>query len=244
MKALLLSLVITAIASCSTNTSQVSSQELPASDPFSADSLSSEPEEAWIATEEDPDALMEAIQLEIEKTSSGFDETGAKEYTILSSFKGYENTSEGIWILDSLLNLEFCEVDWGMEGSSGSYTYYFSDENILAAEEQNYYNDYEETVWIHSKFKPIFGFSKTNGTENDSIPYFFQEAEYISKNEQAKQDFSRLLLRIRELQDSLSSNGDEIIIVTENVVDYGEDFTETEKYVLSKTLFNIMVKDQ
>jgi hypothetical protein len=77
MKALLLSLAIAAIASCSTNSSQVSPQELPASDPFSADSLSAEAEEAWIATEEDPDALMEAIQLEIEKTSSGFDETGA-----------------------------------------------------------------------------------------------------------------------------------------------------------------------
>lgn len=76
MKAVLLSLLIAAITSCSTSTRQVSSQGLPASD-----SLSAEAEEGRTPTEEDPDAMMEAIRLEIEKTWSGLDETKTSEYS-------------------------------------------------------------------------------------------------------------------------------------------------------------------
>lgn len=239
MKSIPLSLVMAVMASCSTSTSQVSPQERSVIDPLPA-----EAEETWVATEEDPDALMEAIRRQIEKTWSVPDENNTKEYTIYSSFKGYENTAEGKWLVDSLLHLKLCEVDWGMEGSSGSYSYWLQNDEILAGEEQNYYNDYEETVLIHSGFQPTYGFSRTNGTENDSIPYFLQEADYISKNERAKGDFSKLISRIRELQHSVSLTGDEIIILDENVVNYGDDFTETEKYVLSKTLFDIIVNDQ
>src|SRR5688500_15182301 len=158
MKAILLSLVIAAMASCSTSTGELSSPEEPVVDLLSADSLFGE-EETWLATEEDPYALMDAIQLEIEKTWSGLDETHGNEYTIYSSFTGYENTSKCKWLVDSLLNFRYCEVDWGMEGSSGSYSYYFDRENVLAGKEQNYYNDYEESVWIHTRLKPIYGFS-------------------------------------------------------------------------------------
>lgn len=238
MKIILPFLLIAALASCSTGTTQVSSVELPPSDSLSVEAGNSE-----IATEEDPDALVEAIMLEIEKTWSGPDETKASEYTIHSTFTGYENTSKGKWVVDSLLNLRYCEVDWGMEGSSGSYSYVFEGDTILAGEEQNYYNDYEESVWIHSGFKPTYGFSKTEGTEDDSIPYFLQEADYISKNERANDDFSKLILRIRELQDSVSSIGSEITIVSEKIANHEEGFTETERYRLSRKLFDRLLND-
>jgi len=238
MKTFLWFLLVPAIVGCSTGATQVSTRELPAKDSSSVPS-----EETSGKAEEDPDAMREAIQAEIEQTASDFDETLARDYTIYSTYQGYENSSDGKWCMDSLLNPRFCEVNWNMEGTSGSYSFYFDDEDVLAGEERNSYNDYEEKVWIHTKFKPTYGFSATEGTENDSIPYFLQEADYFSKNDRAKEEFAKLILRIRELRDSVAMDDQEVTIRVQTTVNYGEDFTETEEYTLHQKLFDLIVNE-
>ncbi|HET9486894.1 MAG TPA: hypothetical protein VFO54_05645, partial [Chryseosolibacter sp.] len=231
-------LLVTGFNSCSTNSQQVATQP-------PADSTTKGEEEAGIAEaeEQDPVAMIEAIQLSIENIASDFDEADLRYYTLHSSFSGYENSMDSRWLVDSLVNAQFCEVNWGMESTSGSYSYYFDGHDIVAGEEKNYYNDYEEDVWISKGLPSIFGFSKTNGTENDSIPSFLHEADYASKNEKAREDFYKLIRRIRELSDSAIVEDEQVTIVVETIANYGEDFTETEKHVMNKNLFELIIKD-
>jgi hypothetical protein len=231
-------LLVTGLNSCSTNSQQIATQ--PAGDSAARDK---EEAEMAAAEEQDPDAMIEVIRLSIENIASDFDEADLRYYTIQSSFSGYENTLDSKWVVDSLVNAQFCDVNWGMESTSGSYSYYFDGHDIVAGEEKNYYNDYEENVWIYKGLTSIFGFSKTNGTENDSIPSFLQEADYESKNVQAREEFSKLIRRIRELSDSATFEDEQVTIVVETIVNYGEDFTETEKHALNKKLYDLIVNN-
>lgn len=190
----------------------------------------------------DPDSMALAIQLEIDKTASSIINPLSKYYTITSTFSGYENSADGTWYVDSLLNLRRCELTWSTEYTSGYHDYYFADNNILAGTEDNAYNDYEESVWIHTAFKPTYGYSKTNGTENDSTLYFLQEGDYESRNASIRDDFNNLLNRISEYQDSILQSSDKITIHIENVVNHGDDITETEDYTVSKVLFHKIIK--
>jgi hypothetical protein len=159
-------------------------------------------------------------------------------YTLHASYLGYEADSDATWYFDSLLNIIFCDISWNMEGTSGSFTYYFEGDDILAGKEINSYTDYEEMIWINNRFKPAYGFARTDGADADDQISYLTRADYESKNTSVKADYQKLLARIHEYQDSLKVDGDEISIVIENVVNYGEDFTEKEEFTINKILFD------
>jgi hypothetical protein len=130
-----------------------------------------------------------------------------------------------------------------MEGTGGSFTYYFEGDDILAGKEINSYNDYEELIWINNRFKPAYGFSRTDGADADDQINYLTRADYEAKNNSVKADYQKLLIRIREYQDSLKINGDEVSIFIENIVNYGEDFTEKEEFTINKVLFDELFGD-
>jgi hypothetical protein len=187
------------------------------------------------------DTLASAFQTAIDETATEL--TTASVYTLTASFSGYESGTDAEYHFDEDMSLAYCNVTWSMEGSSGSYTYYFTNDELVAGEEQNSYNDYEETVLLHRKFKPSYGFTTTNGTEDDSNHTILGEADYISRNTDSHNELDRILSRIREYQDSVSIEDDVYTIRIENIVNYGEDFTETEQFKISKKLFDAWIKE-
>lgn len=163
--------------------------------------------------------------------------------TLHANYSGYEADSDATWYFDSLLNIIFCEISWNTEGTSGSYTYYFEGDDILAGNELNSYNDYEELIWMNKYFKPAYGFSRTDGADADDQISYLTKNDYESKNTSIKNDYQKLLNRLREYQDSASENGNDVSILIENVVSYGEDFTEKEEFTVNKIVFDELIRD-
>ena len=164
-------------------------------------------------------------------------------YTLSAQVSGYESGSDATYHYDSAVSLRYVVVQWDMEGSSGSYTYYFNNDQLIAGREENSYNDYEEIVAFHSRFRPVSGYSLTNGTEDDSQPGYLSEGDFILKQVDAINEYQRLLARISELRDSVAQKGDEFVFRTEKVVNYGEDFTEKEEYRMSRAVYEKLFKE-
>jgi hypothetical protein len=243
---LLLLCIILAFFQCSTNRIQESSS---ADSTSLSDSPTADLEPEDDSNEEDTfseegddnsDTLAFALEAVIDDEANNASESAV--YSLSASFSGYENSADAMYYYDSALALKYSVVTWASEGTSGSYTYYFQDGNVIAGREENAYNDYEEIVLIHTRFKPTYGLSKTNGTENDSQPSYLGEADYVSKNADAINEYERLIGRIAKYQDSVSYEGDFITLHLENVVNYGEDFTETENFRISKPVFERLIK--
>jgi hypothetical protein len=187
------------------------------------------------------DSLALSIQSEVDDLER--DVKARPYYTLHASYMGYEADSDATWYFDSLLNIIFCDISWNMEGTSGSFTYYFEGDDILAGKESNSYPDYEELLWINNRFKPAYGFSRTDGADADDQINYLTRADYESKNNSVKTDYKKLLARIHEYRDSMQEDGDDISIVIENVVNYGQDFTEKEEFIINKVLFNELFGD-
>jgi hypothetical protein len=163
-------------------------------------------------------------------------------YSLKGIFAGYENAAEAVYYFDSSLSLTYCTVAWTSEANSGSFNYYFSNDSLVAGREENAYNDFEELVLLHTKYHPIYGLSTTNGSEDDSGVTYLSEGEFISRRKTSREEYDRLVERIKEFQHSVSIEGDFVTIRHENLVNYGEDFTEREDYRMSKTIFEKLVR--
>jgi len=230
--------------SCSTGSSHVASSEAINEDTLTVDDIVESGDDS-VASEEGfgENVLVEEINAKIDSVSSSYSDKGF--YTIYSSFSGYESGAEGKWVVDEDLQLQYCEISWSMEGTSGSQTYYFFEDDVLAGEEETFYNAYEENVKIYNHVGSAYGFSRTNGLETDSIINIIAEDDYVNKNEGVLEEFGRLLGRIVELQDSVIENENDVSIHSERIVNYGEDFTESEDYRINKMIFKniLIVKD-
>jgi hypothetical protein len=126
-----------------------------------------------------------------------------------------------------------------MEGSSGNYSYYFENDSLAAGKEDNSYNTYDESIIFCRGLKPYPGLISTTG-ENESDPVYLTEPDFLTKNRDALNEYQQLITRI-------SSNSDEAVtqngyskIHIENVVNYGEDHTETEDFELDAPLFEAL----
>jgi|GEM_PF-5710408 len=189
---------------------------------------------------ESGDTLSLAIEAALDDLASQSLETCP--YTVSSKYSGYESQTDWTYYFDSALTLRYAVVSWDMEGTSGNSTYYFEHDQLVAGREENSFNDYEEIVAFHSKFKPVYGYSITNGTENDSMPTYLYEADYISKNSDATSNYQQVLDRIIEYSDTVVVAGDYVTIHIENIVNYGDDVTETEDYRVSRVVFDKLIK--
>jgi hypothetical protein len=121
-------------------------------------------------------------------------------YKMSASFSGYESSSDATYYFDSLFNLTYAEIAWSMEGTSGSYTYYFSNGNLTAGLEVHYYNAYDEYIFI-CRANEAFGY-KSNNSEANTEGSFITEAEFNSKVTDASSEFNRLIGRISEYASS------------------------------------------
>jgi hypothetical protein len=165
--------------------------------------------------------------------------------TLHANYSGYEADSDATWYFDSLLNIIFCEISWNREGTSGSYTYYFEGDDILAGNELNSYNDYEELIWVNKNFKPAYGFSRTDAADADDQIIYLKADDYESKNASIKNDYQKLLNRLREYQDSahVNKNDVSISIHVKTVTNNGKYLIEKEEFTVNKIIFEEVIKD-
>jgi hypothetical protein len=243
MKFLIFSFLSALLIGCSSTTSKETTTESNSQDSALSANVNAIDEETYEPEEEIvfSDSLAEAIQSEIgaleEEIKSG------TYYTLYAQYSGYESSAEATYYFDSLFNIIYCDGTWGVEGTSGVFTYFFVGDDLLAGTETNTNQVYEEKVWIHKKFKPTYGFSTTDeeGSENE-ITYLTDE-NYKSINSKARSDYEKLLNTIQEYSDSVSLSDDEASILVETVVNYGEDYTERETYTISRALFDTLIKE-
>ncbi|HEY3406073.1 MAG TPA: hypothetical protein VGK59_21955 [Ohtaekwangia sp.] len=204
-------------------------------------------EEEYLDLDEDPldaeddsitNAITDAINALSEKVKEG------DYYTISSGYSGYESGSESTWYFDSQLNMVYCTGRWDMEGNSGSYTYYFEDNDLLAYSAEDQGQESTETTLLHSAFKPLCGLVRTSTETGEDIRYL-DESAYSSNNASAKEDFRHVLDLIRSNQESADFTGPEVSIHIANVdsTNYGMEVTLTENYSISKILFDKLIKD-
>jgi hypothetical protein len=189
----------------------------------------------------DGDTLAFAFETAIDDMANHCSERSA--YSLEAVFSGYENGSQSTYYFDKDMTLTYLTTSWDSEGSSGTSSLYFLGDSLVAAREENQYDGYQEIVLVHTAFKPAFGISKTNGTDDDSSPTVLAEKYYRSRNDDTLNEVRRLLALLKENADSVSVEDKVVRVHLENVVNYGEDFTETQDFRIDKSLFESIVKD-
>jgi len=196
---------------------------------------------AEIIEEPESDSLAVVIEKAIQDIEREFGSM-TDYYTISSRFDGYESGSESTWYFDKSLNLKYAKGSWDMEGTEGTYAYYFDGEDLLASIADDQYQEGSESTLIHKGFAPIFGFTRSNNEGAEGVSYVYESA-YTTSNKSAKEEFSKLLDLIRNNLDSAIVNDYEVSIHIENVVNYGIDVTQKEDYSISKVLFDKLIKE-
>src|SRR5688572_24389769 len=153
-----------------------------------------------IPDEPEGDSLIHAITAAIDEVSATREQEGEK-YTMSARYNGYESGSESTWYFDSSLNLKYCNGSWDMEGTSGTYSYYFDGDDLVAYSSEDMYQEGGEVMLLHTAFTPTYGFTRSSSGEEETITYLY-ESTYNSQNASAKDEFSKLLNLIRENLDS------------------------------------------
>jgi hypothetical protein len=196
------------------------------------------------ATEDDflaNDSITASFQQAVETTKSESEKN--YRYSITGTFSGYESSADATYYFDGDLHLTHCEITWSSEGTSGEQAYYFKADEFIAGREKTYYPNYDETVFIYADFKPIFGVSKTDEPDVETIVKYLDKSEFDSRSSSIQNDFNRLINRISEYQDSVSVNSGSVTLRIENTVNYGVDVTEREDFQIDKILFDRLIKD-
>lgn len=188
------------------------------------------------------DSLVNAIRIAVDELAQKME--GDAPYTISARYSGYESGSESTWYFDSSMNLKYCKGSWDMEGTSGSYTYYFDGDDLMAYSAEDLYQESSESTILHTSFKPTYGFSTAGSEESTDTTMLYEEA-YNSNNQSAREEFSKLLRLIRDNMDSATVSDQEVSIRIERVdsQNYGMDVTISENYSISKALFDNYIKE-
>jgi hypothetical protein len=243
MKLIPLSAFCLFLTSCSVNSSPTDAETRSEDSVTVAETDSVALDNGENYTEKNSDSLTLVIQQGIAHTALELGPMHNSYYTITARYSGYEYGADATWYFDSLLNLTYGEVSWSSDAGEGEYKYFFENDDLLAGTEENSDHSSVEKVFIHKRSKPYYGVSKTYGAEGDSTATFIYEPSYTSKNSSVKHDYAKLLTRLQQYRDSVSVGLDDVTLHIENVVNYGEDFTETEDYNISKILFDKLIRE-
>lgn len=187
------------------------------------------------------DSLANEIAKAVQELQTKFEIESNRTYTLTSNFAGYESSSTFTWYFDSLMNLRYYKGDWSMEGTSGSDTHYFEDDNLLASLSDEESGGIESTV-IFTGLKPIYGFTKTTGDDGEDRYTYIDETKYNARNSSVMQSLTEIVEFVRNNIDSATVTENEISIHLENTVHYGEDFVETQDCLIGKALYDKLVK--
>ena len=162
-------------------------------------------------------------------------------YHLTASFNGYESSQDATYFFDSLYNLTYCNVSWSMEVSSGNYSYYFENDKLIAGKEDNFYNAFDETTIFCDGLTPFAGLTSATG-EDEADPEHLTESDLITKNNDALNEYQRLLSRISEYATEAQTEDGLTKIHIENIVNYGDDYTETENFEMNTSLFEALFR--
>lgn len=197
--------------------------------------------------DEERDASREGIEDAIDQAlnTTEDDRRQSSVYSLAATVNAFESGTDGAYYFDEDHSLTYCQVSWRMEEyTSGTYTYFFYSNELIAGYEQTSFNDYEETVYFHENLKPHYGYSNTEGAEDDTAVGLLGEADFITRKTDFQNHFESLILRLKEYRDNVIFEGDMAVIMIENVVSHnGEDFTETEEYRISREVFERLIKN-
>lgn len=199
-------------------------------------------QDVYDVVETNPDSVQYAMENEVSEIIETF-QNGANNYlTLRSQFSGYESGSQATWYVDSVLALKFCEASWDAEGGSGRYTFYFDGGDLVAGREETSYDETEEIILVHKAFKPVYGFTRREvDSDNEPEIVYLDQPEFMAKQSFAHNEYQRILALIKEYEDSVITGDGDVHIHIENVVDYGESFTEKADYTLDSELFRKLV---
>lgn len=191
------------------------------------------------------DDTTDPLQLSIETALNDLSEAVEPhmQFKLSATFNGYENGIDSHYYFDSLLNLRYSTVSWSSEGTSGNYTYYFDNGKLVGARESNYYQDREELLLLHADFKPNYGVLKTEREPNQHELTYLSESDFITKSMEALSEYQRLIKRVKEYKDSVTIQNEVVKLQIQNVVNYGEDFTEQENFEMSRKVYDVLIRD-
>jgi hypothetical protein len=240
-------ILVSLLFSCSS-----SKQEDLSSDSTQVDSIVSHQETTAINTTDnnnivtdDPiqDSVITTIINAYNETIVKFEQEKNQFYSASFNFIGYESGHSTTWYFDSLMNLKYCKGSWDMEGTGGSFAYYFDDENLIAAQVDDEGQVSSESKTIYTGTQPIYGFSITSGYEQENDTTYLYESGYSSINTEALEQFQKLLNYFSENNEKAIITEDAVIIEIENTVNYGGDFKEKESSDMSKPLYKKLIKN-
>jgi hypothetical protein len=194
------------------------------------------------------DTLAVAVHEKIAGLLLSYNKNVAYCRSISYSFEGYENVSEETWYIDLKFKLKYCIGSWESEGLSGKYTQFFRNDSLFALIEENSYHESGETIEMHTDFMPVYGYTRTAGQSDDGEYtenlVYSNHQEYQKKNNRTWDEYRKTIRRIRELRDKAVFLGEEVRITNEEIMNYGEDFTQREGFRLDRQLFNRIIRNE
>jgi hypothetical protein len=164
-------------------------------------------------------------------------------HSMSASFQGYENSADATYYYDSALSLTYCEVMWNMEGTSGTNTYLFTADQVEAGKEELSTSDTDEVTIFLSEYRPRYGFTKTIMAEYNDEVIELDESKFISRRTEAVNEYNRIVARMLEYAQSMVVDEDGAVLELENEVEYGETFTERERFRLDLPIYEMLIVD-
>ena len=160
-----------------------------------------------------------------------------------ASYDGYESSANATYYYDSMLSITYCEVTWSMEGTSGTNTYIFSADQVDGGKEELYGNSVDEVSVFLSSYRPRYGYTKTTMPESDEEVIELDEPKFISRRTEASNEYNRIVARMLEYAQSMVVDENEAVLELENEVEYGETFTERERFRLDLPIYEMLIVD-
>src|SRR6218665_3496650 len=123
-----------------------SSPQQEASSPIDSTAIDSaniaSSDDEYILSEGAPqnDSLANVISNAVDELAAQFENGGYNETISVNSIS-YESNFESTWYFDDSLQLKYCKSTWSSEGTSGSYAYYFKNDEIAALVDAEEYQD-------------------------------------------------------------------------------------------------------
>ncbi|MBT1703533.1 hypothetical protein [Chryseosolibacter indicus] len=189
------------------------------------------------------DTNTDSLQLLIEEALQNLSEEieSHMHYKLRATLNGFKNGVDAHYYYDSLLNLRYCTVFWSSEGTSGNHTYYFNDNRLIGARENNYYPDSEELILLHVDFKPNFGILKSEDEKSEGTLTYLSESDFISKDMEALKEYNELIKQIKEYKETATVYNETVKLQVQKAVNHRDNFIEQYDFEISPKVYEYLI---
>jgi hypothetical protein len=144
----------------------------------------------------------------------------------------YEASSSVTWYFDANFKPLYFSMEWSAEGNEGSTELIISDEVVICANNAEYNTSEKWTIQTG-------GYRLTSGDEESSTPTdsTFLDSQFGDSQNEALDGFLKTLMAILGDAERVGSEGSNVILKKEHVVDYGGEYTETTNIIIHKKLY-------